>query len=299
MNHRVSTAHLDASQKARFQQLTRAPKVAWVTVTMCAALLIGTVGTDVLALRGTIPLWTGLVINSVIGYLAFSVVHDAIHRAISTHQRLNDWVGRVAVLLVVPYVDLALFRWGHIQHHRFATGPKDPDRVFDGAWWTLPFRWAFIDVLYLVHVLRKGDAISRPFLIRSLWFAAAVAVVIAALIAAGYGLPLLMLWFIPSRLIQITLGFSFFWLPHAPHDTAQEHNFTRATTIRHGHEWLLSPLLQYQNFHLIHHLYPSTPFYNNGRVYQLMHSELQRHDQAIQQGFAIRPQIIPAPPSTP
>ncbi len=296
MSHRVSTAHLDPQQKALFQQLTRAPKLARVTVGMCATLLVGTIGTDVLALRGAIPLWLGLVINSVIGYLAFSVVHDAIHRAISTHQRLNDWVGRIAVLLVVPYVDLALFRWGHIQHHRFANGPRDPDRVFDGAWWTLPLRWAFIDVLYLVHVVRRGDQVSRPFLVRSFWYAAGVAIVIAAIVMAGYGLQLLMLWFIPSRLIQIALGFSFFWLPHAPHDTAQQDNFTRATTLRQGHEWLLSPVLQYQNFHLIHHLYPGTPFYNNGRVYQLMKSELERHDQAIQHGFAIRPQVIVAPP---
>jgi fatty acid desaturase len=107
MNHQVSTAHLDATQKALFQQLTRAPKVAWVTVGLCATLVVVTLTIDTLAVRGVMPLWMGLILNSVVGYLAFSVVHDAIHRSIATHQRFNDWVGRIAVLMVVPYVDLA------------------------------------------------------------------------------------------------------------------------------------------------------------------------------------------------
>jgi fatty acid desaturase len=295
MRHSVSTQHFDADQKALFQQLTHAPKIAWITVAMCATLAIGVIGTDVLAVNAVIPLWAGLAINSVIGYLAFSVVHDAIHRSISSNIRFNDWVGRISVLLVVPYVDLGLFRWAHIQHHRFATGPNDPDRVFDGVGWSLPLRWAFIDALYFVHVLRKGDKVSRPFFVNTLWLTAAVAVVLATLFANGHGLQVLMLWFLPSRLIQMSLGFSFFWLPHAPHDTAQEDNFTRATTIRQGHEWLMNPALQYQNYHLIHHLYPSTPFYNNGRVYALMKPELERHDQAIQRGFSIRPEIRLAP----
>jgi rubredoxin len=35
--------------------------------------------------------------------------------------------------------------------------------------------------------------------------------------------------FIPSRMIFLTLGFGFFWLPHVPYDVEQEHNFTGAT----------------------------------------------------------------------
>lgn len=291
MSQIVSTAHLTPDQKALFQRLTRAPKIAWVTVAMCAALAIGVTGSDVLAVSGVIPLWVGLITNSVIGYLAFSVVHDAIHRSISSNIAFNDWVGRIAVLLVVPYVNLGLFRWAHIQHHRFASGAKDPDLVFQGPWWQLPLRWAFIDALYFVHVIKKGDQVSLPFFRKTLYATLLVALIVALLTVAGYGLEVLLLWFLPARLVQMALGFSFFWLPHAPHDTPQETNFTRATTIREGHEWLLDPLLQYQNYHLIHHLYPATPFYNNGKVWRLLESELRRHDLAIQKGFRIRPEI--------
>ncbi len=41
-----------------------------------------------------------------------------------------------------------------------------------------------------------------------------------------------MLSFLPSRLILLVLGFSFFWLPRVPPQREQEQNFTRATTVR-------------------------------------------------------------------
>ncbi len=263
----------------------------WICVTVVIVV------SDTLAVTGRMPLWAGMLINSAVGYLAFSVVHDTIHRTATTDTRLNDFIGQSATMLFAPYVSHKLFRWGHILHHRFASGPRDPDIVLHGAWWTLPLRWMLIDVLYLRYVLKHSDKVSRPYLIDSLWLTLGSAVLLGVLIDAGYGPEVLMLWFVPSRLVFLMLGFTFFWLPHVPHDTTQEENFTRATTIRDGHEWLLGPVLQYQNFHLIHHLFPMTPFYNNGKVWKLLEPELRRRDLAIQHGFAIRPTIYPAPQS--
>jgi fatty acid desaturase len=82
-----------------------------------------------------------------------------------------------------------------------------------------------------------------------------------------------------------------------PHDTVQADNFTRATTVREGFEWLFGPALQYQNYHLIHHLYPMTPFYNNYKVWKLLEPELRQKELAIQHDFAIHPTIYPAPVS--
>jgi len=291
----ISLSSLGPAEKARFQALTRAPALSWPTFALWLLVMTVYLGSDVLAVLGRIPLWAGMIANSLIGYLAFSVIHDSIHRAISTNTRLNDWIGQITVLLGAPYVNLKLFRWGHILHHRYTSGPKDPDIVLHGAWWTLPLRWLFIDGFYLIHAIRHGDKVSRPYLVTTLWWAFWSFSVMAVLVAYGYGPHLLMLWFIPSRVIFLTLGFSFFWLPHVPHDTEQEHNFTRATSVRLGHEWLLGPALQCQNYHLIHHLFPMTPFYNNEKVWKLLEPQLRRKDLAIQYGFAIQPTIHPAP----
>jgi beta-carotene hydroxylase len=286
--------HLTPAQRDEFRRLTTTPALAWPTVLMWAALTVTFVGVYALCGTGVWPLWLGTLLNTIVGYVGFSVAHDAIHRSISTNTRLNDWIGQLGVMLLIPFVDLRLFRWGHVLHHRFASGARDPDTALRGSWWTLPLRWMFIDVAYLIHALRNGDRISTPFLHNSLRMAAIVIALLLALTFAGYGLEVLMLWFIPSRLIQLMLGFSFFWLPHVPHDVTQEQHFTRATTIRQGYEWLLGPLLQCQHYHLVHHLFPGTPFYNNYRVWTLIEPEMRRHDLAVQRGFAIHPEIRPA-----
>jgi beta-carotene hydroxylase len=285
--------NLSTERRAQLRQLTTAPRIAWPTVILCAA----QIGTFLLVYWFCAihlwPLWLGTLLNSVAAYLAFSTGHDAVHRAISTNVRFNDLVGEISLGLVLPYVDIRMFRWAHSLHHRFANDPRDPDVVLHGPWWSLPFRWMSIDLLYVIHAFRHGDKVSTPFLHASLRRAVIVAAVIATLCWAGYGKEVLMLWFIPSRVGLMALGFAFFWLPHVPHDVTQAENFTRATTIREGYEWLFDPVLQYQNFHLIHHIYPATPFYNNAKVFRLVESELRKHDLAIQHGFAIRPTIHP------
>jgi fatty acid desaturase len=290
----ISFDHLTPEQRAEFKSLTSTPKIAWLTLAMWVTLNAAFLVSDTLGVSGRMPLWVGMLINSVVGYVAFSVVHDSIHRAVSTNIKVNDWIGQLALLLVAPYVSLKLFRWGHVLHHRFANGPLDPDRVLNGPWWQLPFRWIFIDGFYLIYALSKGDKVSKPFLVQSYWFAAIFGTLIAVLTFFGYGLDVLMLWFIPSRVIFLTLGFSFFWLPHVPHDVEQEKNFTGATTIREGAEWFMGPALQNQNFHLIHHLFPMTPFYNNHKVWYLLEPELRKKDLAIQHNFSIRPTFHPA-----
>jgi beta-carotene hydroxylase len=286
---------LSPEQKALFRQLTSAPPVSWPTVTLCLTLIVTFVSVYALCGSGVLPLWVGTVVNSIVGYVAFSVAHDSIHRSVSSNTRLNDAIGQLGLLIVLPYVDLRMFRWAHILHHRYASGPKDPDIVLHGRWWTLPFRWMCIDLIYFVHALRHGDKVSGPYLRGSLKLAAVFLLVVAGCIYAGFGAEVLWLWFIPSRLILLMLGFSFFWLPHVPHDVSQEENFTQATTVRLGHEWLMGPLLQHQNFHLIHHLFPMTPFYNNPKVWRLLEAELRKKDLAIQHGLAIQPTIYPAP----
>ena len=297
MSQPITINDLPIEHRERFKALTKAPPIAWPTVTLWLIVTATFIASDVAAVAGALPLWAAALINAGVGYTAFSVGHDSIHRSISSNVRLNDWIGQLAVLLIAPYVNMRMFRWGHILHHRFTSGPNDPDIVLHGPVWSLPFRWMVIDVLYFIHAVKHGDKVSKPYLVKSLWSAAICAVIAAALIWSGHGMQVLMLWFVPSRLIFIMLGFTFFWLPHVPHDTVQADNFTRATTIREGHEWFMAPALQYQHVHLIHHLFPMTPFYNNDKVWKLVEPLLRQKELAIQHGFAIQPVIHP--PQTP
>ncbi|TAM12817.1 MAG: hypothetical protein EPN72_12560 [Nevskiaceae bacterium] len=283
-------------QRAELNRLTHRQGTSWPTVGVWVVVLGVYMASDALAVMRIIPLWVGGLVNCMIGYYAFTVVHDGIHFAICRNKRVNDWITQSAVVLAAPYLSLPAFRWGHLKHHRYTNDPRDdPDYVLHGLWWSLPLRWAFIDLLYFVHIMRHGDAVAFRHLRGSMPWVLGTVVAIVGLTVAGYGMEVLMLWFIPSRLIFIGLGFSFFWLPHVPHDTRQEDNFTQATTVRVGWEWLMAPLLQWQHVHLIHHLYPTTPFFNNEKVWRLLEPALRRCDLAIQHGFAIQPEIRPAP----
>jgi beta-carotene hydroxylase len=127
-------ASLDPPRRAQLKALTTAPRVAWPTLATWARMTGLYVSSTVLGVRGDIPLWLGMLVNSAVGYLTFTIIHDALHRSISTNARFNDVLGQSAVLMIAPYVDLRLFRWGHSLHHRFTSGSKDPDYILHGAW---------------------------------------------------------------------------------------------------------------------------------------------------------------------
>lgn len=55
------------------------------------------------------------------------MVHDSVHRSAARNQKLNDWVGHIGVATFAPHINLGIFRWAHIQHHRYTNGPADPD----------------------------------------------------------------------------------------------------------------------------------------------------------------------------
>jgi hypothetical protein len=65
-----------------------------------------------------------------------------------------------------------------------------------------------------------------------------------------------------------------------------------ATTMRFGLEWLLTPLLVYQNYHLIHHLYPEIPFYRMHKAYYLRYDEINAQDIPRQTAFGLAPENI-------
>lgn len=73
--------------------------------------------------------------------------------------------------------------------------------------------------------------------------------------------------------------------------THQEDPFL-ASTMRMGWEWLLTPLLLYQNYHLIHHLYPTVPFYKIHDAWYLKYDELNTGNISYRGAFGLTPENI-------
>lgn len=288
-------------KRAKFKALSETPEYSWPTIILSLVVLVLVVLIDIWALSGGISLVAACALLVFVYYWFFSIIHDGVHRTISKNKAVNDFIGQAAISLFAPYASMGVFRWAHMEHHRFTNDEGDPDSWSHGVWWSLPFRWMTIDLYYAYRAIRSDKPAVKKVLNESLIYIVIGMAIIVGLIAAGYGLEYIMLWFLPTRLAFIFIGFAFFWLPHAhwPNDKVdlrQSKNFTIATTLRVDKEWILNPLLQYQNFHLVHHLWPTAPFYNNEKLFILLEHELHERDLAIAYGFTIQPELKPANP---
>jgi len=249
----------------------RVPSLARPTVALyCATLLLFALemyGVFVAELSG----WVTVPMGAAVTFLMFSVLHEATHHAISTNTRLNDLLGHVSVIFVVPWATFPLLKFIHIEHHRNTNEPKsiDPDAwVSEGPWWQLPLRWASIDLWYVVFYLRRIK--QRP--VREVVGTLAVFILMVSgfvgLAIAGYGHALLWGYLIPQRFGLMVLAWWFDYLPHHGLTATQREDKFQATRIRVGGEKVLTPLFLYQNYHLVHHLHPSVPFYRYVRAWR-------------------------------
>lgn len=288
-------------KRAELERLTQPPLFAWPTIFTFVFIVAGVVAANVAALQGRIPLWLGAVLNVVVMYPFFHVMHDSFHRAASSNATFNDWLGRLIMFVVGSLFTMEANRHCHMLHHRFTNGPDDPDHYIHGdSWWTRPLRWMSFDLRYGLLGLSGRDPRARKLLIQSLPYTAFMVAIIIGVVLLGYGYEYLILRVLPQRITLGLVAFVFLWLPHLDGDehgklahmgvaASAAENLTAGTTMRLGFETLLSPLMQWHNYHLIHHLWPRTPAYNHAKVWKLMEPELRERDLRIQHGLKLIP----------
>jgi len=267
----IATAVTDAE----FRCMTRAPGLAWPTVGLFIACLTGLGLVDHAALTDRIGLWPAAIINGFITYFFFSVVHDASHGAIAQHKKLNDFFGHVGMLFFGPIAPFNFARWIHMQHHRFTNEPKrDPDHFGHKMDLLTPLRWLNFDYFYTRFFLQQAGDVRRRFALRLVIQVLFVIGVVATGFATGYGKEVVMLWLVPTRISSALFVLMFIYLPHAPFMATAQQDEYKASNIRAGWEPLLTPLMTYQNYHLVHHLYPTAPFY---RMIKIWNARLDHH----------------------
>ena len=113
--------------------------------------------------------------------------------------------------------------------------------------------------------------------------------VITVAILAGWLEYYLLLFFIPSRIANFFIAFTFDFLPHYPHHAHATDEPFRCTSNRVGLEWLLTPVLLSQNYHLVHHLYPTAPFYRYLKIWNAKKNYHLAQNPAITDTFALGP----------
>ena len=92
---------------------------------------------------------------------------------------------------------------------------------------------------------------------------------------------MLMLWLIPTYFAFFLMCLVFMVLPHYPHTGRQDEDPNTTALMRMGQEWWLTPVLMFQNYHLVHHLYPTAPFYRYGKIWKAREAYLEHSGEMI------------------
>lgn len=256
--------------------LALSPRVAWPTLALAVILPASLLTVIGLGLVRALPLWACTPILAIISYAHYTLVHESIHgNVVSSPKSLNGintivgWVGSLGMGAGWP----ALQRT-HLLHHSHTNTERDPDIVVKGTLGQLLMKWLVMVSMSLLPMFalrfvnaerykRLGAILSPAEIIQVSAVTLFTWALLIASVATGRVADWLMLWFLPTRLGILILNIFFQWLPHHPFDSTERYHNTRISLWRGG-----TFLLLQQNLHLMHHLWPSVPFYNYARLFR-------------------------------
>lgn len=263
------------------------PKLALPTVGIFAGALTAFVFSTVGYVDGWAPAWLTIPVNAAVTFVMFTVVHDASHYSISSARWVNGLLGRMAWLFVVPMFAFPSFAYIHIQHHRHANDDaEDPDTFAShGPPWSLPFRWSLAEYFYLRYYLPRTRSRPVPELAETLVMLALSLAGLTVAVTTGNLWTLAVVFLVPQHIGLTILAWWFDWLPHHGLEDTQRTDRYRATRNRVGAEWLFTPVLLSQNYHLVHHLHPSVPFYRYLRTWKRNEEAYLERNAAISTVF--------------
>jgi len=204
------------------------------------------------------PDWICFTANVLALHLSGTVIHDASHNSAHRNRTFNAILGHGSALMLG--FAFPVFTRVHLQHHAHVNDPEnDPDHFVStgGPLWMIAARFFYHEIFFFKRQLwRKYELLE--------WFLSRLFVATIVVVACQYGFIgyVMNFWFVPALVVGIALGLFFDYLPHRPF---QERN--RWKNARVYPSPLLNLLILGQNYHLVHHLWPSIPWYKYQPAY--------------------------------
>ncbi len=207
------------------------------------------------------PHWLCFSVNTLALHCSGTVIHDACHQSAHRNRIVNAILGHCSALILV--FAFPVFTRVHLQHHGNVNHPKDdPDHYVStgGPLWLIAVRFLYHEVFFFQRRLWRNYELLE-------WFISRLIVITIVYISVQYHFLgyILNFWFIPAFIVGITLGLFFDYLPHRPFVERSRWKNARVYPGK-----VLNILILGQNYHLIHHLWPSIPWYNYQPTYYLM-----------------------------
>jgi fatty acid desaturase len=249
------------------------PAIAWPTLRLALLLPLAQAALIAAAVTGWSPLWLVIPLLGYIHFAYYTLVHESIHGNVVrrpgsawVHQALG-WFGALNMMTSYPAL-----RRIHLLHHQHTNTDGDPDyNLCHGPLWKSVGRVIFLRTLLLLplpivrlvpaasYTMKQARLTPRELRIHAI-AVTALQLVFWVAVALGYAKIALLLYWVPMMIGLVLLNVFFQWLPHVPFDKTDRYGRARVY-------WpFAARVLLGQNLHLGHHLWPSVPFFNYGRL---------------------------------
>ncbi|MGE3683183.1 MAG: fatty acid desaturase [Bdellovibrionales bacterium] len=260
------------------------------------------IGASVFASAGFPLTIFGALVLALLFFRAFGAMHEAVHGCLHVNGRFNDILGLgFGVLCFLPY---AQWKSDHLRHHYWAGNiEKDPvmklclhvknggriSRIIEMAWrWWLPILAIMQQIVFWSNATRSSKSTRKGSSeIASLLLPIGVWTGVTFFLGGYLSLVLLL----PAILFYLVLVESVNFPHHlelpqfggdvrlAPND---QHLISRSCTYG---KWFETPVLLNFNYHVEHHLFPTLPFSQLPKAYELTQKALMESHNA-ESGFA-------------
>lgn len=202
--------------------------------------------------------WCCFCFNVLALHLAGTVIHDASHNSAHRNRILNAILGHGSALMLG--FAFPVFTRVHLQHHAHVNDPEnDPDHFVStgGPLWLIAARFFYHEIFFFKRRLWRNYELLE-------WFLSRLFLITVVFLGCHYGFIgyIMNFWFVPALVVGLALGLFFDYLPHRPF---QERD--RWKNARVYPNSILNLLILGQNYHLIHHLWPSIPWYKYQAAY--------------------------------
>jgi beta-carotene hydroxylase len=244
------------------RQLLGPPKEFWNPnlLMFCASVVItvvSTVGYFGLHWAG----WISFLLNLVALHMVGTVIHDACHGAAHHDRVINAALGHGSAFML--FFSFPVFTRVHQQHHAHVNDPEnDPDHIVStfGPLWFINARFMYHEIFFFQRKLWRKNELWE-------WVAARIVAVVILALGWQFGFIhyIFNYWFTPLAIVGLVLGLFFDYLPHRPFKERDRWLNSRVYPSR-----LLNLLIGGQNYHLVHHLWPSVPWYKYEAAYYEM-----------------------------
>lgn len=204
-----------------------------------------------------------------------NILHDAGHRNLSRHRRLNE---SIAILWLAPllFADIRHYRDQHARHHRhLGDRQRDPDYLVCPQRWPRHWWQSYASQLVSAAAWRGslvghlGDPAlgwqARGWIVA--WWMAALVVMVSA-VGAESTLIAGALWMGARATSFHAITMFREMCDHHGREPGGVFSFTRDMVTKGPWRWLIHP--RNNGYHLTHHLWPAVPYYRLPQAHRVL-----------------------------